>query len=925
MGRIVQGKQWTWQLGDQPIGSGDAGEVYAVTCLDKPSLNGVLKKPARIATGGTIQRQAGQIAREGRALAALDGLPEGKAHPPKLLDEAPGYTEGTAQYFIVSQNASGMDLAAMLSETRQNGNPFPHRVIISVLDALFDLFSRAHKTGVLWNDVKLDHIFWNNETGKITIIDWGNARFLDKDDSTTAPAGERWEDYRQMIHTLGGFLRQTAPELYQDLGWEAFLSSEMNSPVISVLARRIAYQQQVMALKVMEYQALIRVVLSIDPDLEGLEEIRTYQKILTQIGAPWESQAVLDYASSLVGERIASGETTAAIKATALLWEMLPEGLDLSWHLVREVFRYPDILQSPLLPDLVQQILTKQWSKTLWILIRIGKDSNAPAWWDRVIPVVRQKALGLATPPPYQICQSLLTWCQQHGENKQRNAALKEILSNWRRKGLLHNASPFEYEVLDVLEENSDIPLRIRTELKKSFAAGKEGIREILQTWVMLDWDAFPKAFRQVAGWDPDRWGLVQLADDVTLFESWLAKLAEGPGESQNPLTFIQEMEKDRPRVEKTLGKPGWLKAMESMLETLLSEQSIQNVYPEIQTWCPWLLSVGSLDATGWTDPQETETTAETLENFLQHLKSWGDVEGAVDQVRLKAPNKFPACQSLANRFDQLFLLSGQMETQSSGKMTAHPVLAKAWDVLETLSQWRNAVMTGDMERAHHILDEVPAPEWRLWQCARERTLYWQQVRMPLLKSISLLQPETNNGEKIPADDRPLLTTKDHLEKATQNFARIYKHGLHLRLIETVEEDIESMRKSFMCWRQAMEKGENRIDTVLYHCHLALIRQISRRFARLSEHIRKVRLSFTILTTLQGTVAVQLSEGGKVMAHLAAVESLIIPQTGDQPLQHWKAAFDALLQTENVSVSTTNSQRLEPNHPLYTWIAQLRR
>jgi hypothetical protein len=68
LAKSVQGEKYTWQMGDDPIGSGDAGEVYTVSCVQEPELTGVLKKPARIATGGTIQRQAQQIAQESMAL-----------------------------------------------------------------------------------------------------------------------------------------------------------------------------------------------------------------------------------------------------------------------------------------------------------------------------------------------------------------------------------------------------------------------------------------------------------------------------------------------------------------------------------------------------------------------------------------------------------------------------------------------------------------------------------------------------------------------------------------------------------------------------------------------------------------------------------------------------------------------------------------
>jgi hypothetical protein len=158
-------------------------------------------------------------------------------------------------------------------------------VIITVLDALFDLFARAHRTGILWNDVKLDHIYWNNPTGGVSVIDWGNAIFLAKNPDDARRIPPRWEDYRQMVDTLGSFLQQNAPELFEDLGWEEFQGQELNLASVSVLARRIAYQQEVVALRVMEFQALIKVVLTAEPTLTGLQSIQNYQEILEQIGA----------------------------------------------------------------------------------------------------------------------------------------------------------------------------------------------------------------------------------------------------------------------------------------------------------------------------------------------------------------------------------------------------------------------------------------------------------------------------------------------------------------------------------------------------------------------------------------------------------------------------------------------------------------
>jgi len=96
-----------------------------------------------------------------------------------------------------------------------------------------------------------------------------------------------------------------------------------------------------------------------------------------------------------------------SLRATATLFELFGESLQLPWHLLREIYRQPDLIVHHVLPELIKQTLNQNWEEVLWQLVTIASDVGDPPWWQQLVPVVRQKAIGLVTPPPYDICQRL--------------------------------------------------------------------------------------------------------------------------------------------------------------------------------------------------------------------------------------------------------------------------------------------------------------------------------------------------------------------------------------------------------------------------------------------------------------------------------------------------------------------------------------
>jgi serine/threonine protein kinase len=883
-----------------------------------------MKKPARIATGGTIQRQSGQIAQEGLALEQLDGLPKCKAHPPELLDRAQDFTRGTANYFIVSEVAPGVDMATLLTQTRQEGKPFPRRVIITVLDALFDLFARAHRAGVLWNDVKLEHIYWDNPTGGVAVIDWGNAQFLESDESNPRSL-PRWEDYRQMVDTLGVFLQQSAPELYDDLGWAEFQGSDLDLPRISVLARRIAYQQEVVALRVMEYQSLIRVVIAADPSLPGLQKIRTYQQILEQIGAPWESEGVLVYSQALVFQSLAAHEIQTAIRVTGLVWDLFGESLNLAWHLLREYFRYPEILSNAALGELASATLNEKWSAAIWSLATIAQDEGLTPWWDQLIPVLRQKALGLVTPPPYQSCQTLLTWLTNNESASQAQAKqCKTVLSNWRLKGTDLQESPFEYAILEMMRADLIIPRRIRTELKTSFAAGEEAIRELLQAWVNMDWDGLPKAFRRVIGWDPDRWGVLRLAEEVDSFHDWLNSLYDGPTSEETPAAFVRRHLANRPQVERLLGSPPWLQALLHMLDTISRGAPLTDLQAGIQTWCPWLMGFETLqDGQGRPSAPDQAAARKALTHFLRHLRSWTDLDRSLNAIKDAAPAHYPGCKRLADGFRSVFHLNADLSAiETDCQDCAHPTLAEACDVLQTLIAWRRALLERNTDNAMAFLTGAAKADWRILAHAEAQTAQWTKQTLPLLNAFNAPPLATDKISET-EDPAPLGAAIGQWMELHRLWQRVYEGGLHARLLDTLEESVEAVRSTFFAWRHKMEHSDDPVDALLYHAWLTQIRDISDILLRLAQHSRQAKLSFSQLgedTDLP--LNSQISAGENLLDHFAGIETLLLGEDGELHFPGWHQDFVALTEEGDVERRREKILALPPEHPLYARLVQ---
>ena len=259
---ILSGQQSSWCLINK-LGEGDAGEVFLVESL-VGGQTAILKRPKRSAFSGDLFRQTSQIRTESKILKALTVSllehPEMGVSVPALLDQGKQGTDYNGKYFIVIDQAAGLDLSflaritqmgiadkdlpadgltpdvrAFLEAIARSGK-IPKRILLTILLRLIQLLELIHTiqlnengsqtSGIVWNDVKPDHLFWNPQHSQLTIIDWGNARFLEAD-RTTGDRQTSWaDDYRQFYDEMGRFLGMVAPEIKTLLNWPVQFSAE---------------------------------------------------------------------------------------------------------------------------------------------------------------------------------------------------------------------------------------------------------------------------------------------------------------------------------------------------------------------------------------------------------------------------------------------------------------------------------------------------------------------------------------------------------------------------------------------------------------------------------------------------------------------------------------------------------------------------
>jgi len=158
---------------------GRSGETLRAVDSQNENRPVVIKRPNPNDAPPIRAGQEVSIIKEREALTRLAG------HPvlAELLGSGQFFAGGIPQQYIVIERAEGLIIADEVLRLAAQNQRLPALEMLEIVGRLIDLLRAAHKKDIVYNDVDAKHLFWDRETYRLKVIDWGNAVFLEGDEA----------------------------------------------------------------------------------------------------------------------------------------------------------------------------------------------------------------------------------------------------------------------------------------------------------------------------------------------------------------------------------------------------------------------------------------------------------------------------------------------------------------------------------------------------------------------------------------------------------------------------------------------------------------------------------------------------------------------------------------------------------------------
>lgn len=949
MPRTINGRQFQWQLLEQ-VGKGDAGEVLRVQA-QPGSVTALMKRPVQNASGGTILRQAVQIENEGQILASLKGLDASRngllVHTPLLLDQSiPGTTQ-TASLFIVSEEVPGVAISNLLKQRLQEDVSLSHVLVLRVLSGLFLLLERAHDFGIAWNDVKMEHIFWDETNGKLSFIDWGNGLFLSAHPLNNGkdPA---WLDYQQFISEGNLLLNQIAPELIAELDWPAS-AAQLTKEDLTQLQLRTEYLLSSLSMRVIDYQVLFRKQVQSIHNLDELSALLELKNSLEALGVTIDIQTALEAIQSLAVDYAKKQSFTSLEQLLALVKQYLPADFGDVWKTTDYLLRLTDAHQSPFFTELLTRVLSADWAGALWLLEGIREQTNNPVQLNALQSQIR-KAANIPrayASPIYDLLIPLrdeahLQLIHRHTSHDATDSLTKELerfsmqldglLANWHELGAGEILGDKLLTLRELLRSPAVGLLSIPRELPKALNLLLSKLREFFAAWSEGELETCRQTLRELFLLEHSLSYLQSIDNEISALQSWMNQLFTGPQPGETLTHFAAQLNANKPRVAALLSQPGWLVSLYACVEVLQQATDIDAVRAQAQQE-NWPIA--------WTDysyitievPQElgskvtlNAAQAAALQGFHAALRLNQDLTSALQSVHTTLPQFYGLYQALAQDFDSIYstlpLQSKPLELSAFPQQDRTNV-QEAMEVLSALQSWKEALSSTDP------IDNPDFPDnLRIWQVIQEAQTaqqLWQKQLLPALQAIRHREWESLELSSTSQLPETFVQACAYLSKFAAQWQRISESGIYPELTrELIFLGDQAQELFFKFWQQ-LEQTSNAALRWLVLSHQSLFSSVNQALLQISRHLRELARALDVIHQADLAASrLARTSAGDIMFSLAQLASLIEPREEPSPrLQLWQEQYNQLLKQNNWQAFRQAVQGLDVLHPLLPWANEL--
>ena len=660
---IVSGKARGWNLIDK-LGEGDAGEVYLVESVIERR-RAILKRPVRNAFPSDTIRQASQIELEGQLLEALAPLNRSDRliKTPELVDQSEPGNSLTERYFIVITQASGYSLgflarAAVFGDQKTDGyssaldkdagfetraflnnlinnGKLPNLLLLRAVSELLGFLESAHVldiatntnrySGVLWNDVKPEHIYWDPQKSHFTIIDWGNGRFLEADGSTKDGQYSRMDDYRQFLNEIGSFLYNFAAELHAQLAWpDQIPPSNVYTDGILPLKERIAKLIQNETAELGNARKFeIEILQSTQPNIDEWDRLIQVQNQIISYGEiPGYEEArrfLYRLANGLLEQEALDQFSDLCNQACRL--PFLDEN---NFRLLEKLSRLVAKEHFPLYS--LAAGLNEDWASVLWSLRSTTSSQPEPQWWAEISADIRQREFGSEPIRPLVAInrlvhamsvhvqeisakQSSQATCSESDEKIQKllQNIREEIQPRWIQLEPDPPNSGLEYsDIENVLDQIVHLVPKASDVVVSALTQPRAQVKIVMDAWKLQELDTARRGLRRLLLWDPDRIRVLIADRSIQTASEWIQAIRLGPGKDEPLQDFVTRLELEGREIRNHVGSAPWMDSILSAFKELRKDADPTQVLmenPGARDYFTWLLELeprrplfGSLD-----------------------------------------------------------------------------------------------------------------------------------------------------------------------------------------------------------------------------------------------------------------------------------------------------------------------------------------